>query len=59
MQMNHYTTPEAEIALQEIKLFLIKKKLNPKNKVTLLNEGVIMCAKLLTSLDQETLDQVL
>lgn len=58
-QMNHYTTQDAEVALQEIKLFLIKKGLNPKNKVDLLNESVIICAKLLTNLDQSTLEQVL
>ena len=58
-QMNHYTTPESEIALQEVKLFLIKRGLQPKNKVEILNQAAIICAKLLTRLDEETLEQVL
>ena len=58
-QMNHYTTTESEIALQEVKLFLIKRGLQPKNKVEILNQTAIICAKLLTRLDEETLEQVL
>jgi hypothetical protein len=60
MQMNHYTTDEAEIALQKVKTFLMEKKAVKKiNKVDLINESVVICAKLLTSLDSETLEQVL
>lgn len=59
MQINHYTTEASEIALQEIKLHLIKKGVKIKNKVDLLNESVIICAKLLTNLDESTLENVL
>jgi len=58
-QMNHYTTPDAEVALQEVKVHLLKQGKQVKNKVDLINESVIICAKLLTSLDKETLEQVL
>jgi hypothetical protein len=58
-QMNHYTTQESEIALQEVKLFLIKRGFKPTNKVELLNQATIICAKLLTNLDEETLENVL
>ena len=60
MQINHYTTDEAEIALQKVKTFLMEKKgIKKINKVDLINESIVICAKLLTSLDNETLEQVL
>jgi len=57
-QITVYSTDEMEVALQKIKLYFLEKGIKT-NKVQQINEGVIMCAKFLTGLDQNTMDNVL
>lgn len=58
-QSQHNTTKEADISLLEIKTFFLKKGTVIKNKEDLINKSIETCAKLLNSIDEETLEAVL